>query len=98
MKRPTKLKAHLHAHARKRAKERYGIQLTKELCRRIIAAIQSSDSNRRKLVVKQSLLRTVFDVPIDGQTFRVVYDTKRHCIATFLPGGPTSNAPNGPTH
>jgi hypothetical protein len=80
-----KLKSHLHSHARKRAEERYGIKFTQELRRRIIRAIQGGNPKLAIPVVKQTLLRTVFDVPIDGRVLRVVYDTKRHAIATFLP-------------
>lgn len=79
-----KTKNDLHIHAKRRAFQRYGIILTKTLRQRIINIIQSGDRNRFTPVRKQSLTRTVFDVPLDGKTFRVVYDTKRHAIATFL--------------
>lgn len=80
-----KLKSHLHAHARRRALERYGVQLTKELRREIIRAIGSGDEKRRTLVKRESLNRKIFDVPISGRTYRVVYDCRRSAIATFLP-------------
>jgi len=83
-KKTEKKKAHLHAHARKRAKKRLGIELKKPLRAEIIKIIQTSNSKLKKLVLKQSLSRTVFDVMTSQGEIRVVYDTKRHAIATVL--------------
>lgn len=74
----------LHTHARRRAVERLGIHLTKQLRAEIITAIQSGNSKKAKPILKQSLLRTVFDVQTSQGEIRVVYDTKRHAIATVL--------------
>lgn len=84
-KRTVKTKEHLHSHARRRAKERLGIELSKPLRAEIISAIQNKRKSKGvKLVVKQSLARTVFDVTTSQGEIRVVYDTKRHAIATVL--------------
>jgi hypothetical protein len=83
-KRTTKTKEHLHKHARRRAMERLGITLSKALRREIIAAIQSGDQKRAKCIVKQSLVKSVFDVNTSIGEIRVAYDTKRHAIRTVL--------------
>ena len=83
-KRTVKTKKDLHVHARKRALQRLGINLSKPLRKEIIAAIQSGDRKKAKCIVKQSLLRSVFDVQTSKGEIRVVYDTKRHAITTVL--------------
>lgn len=71
-------------HARRRAMERYGIELGPAGRAELVAAIRSG---RSRLVVRQSLRVSVHDVPRDGGLVRVVYDRQRHEIVTFLPTG-----------
>lgn len=72
------------SHARRRALERYGIDMGPHTRKRIISAIQNGTS---RLVEKQSLRVTVHDVDLDdeGTTVRVCYDRSRKEIITFLP-------------
>lgn len=64
-------------HAKKRAKERYGVDFTTSDLKNLIDKIQ----NRKALLIeKQSLRLSVFKVDI----YYVVYDKKRKEIVTFL--------------
>ncbi len=76
-------------HSQKRALERYGIVLTKEIYQSIIKKIRSGQGT---LIAKQSLRVFVYDVDLD-QTYRVVYDKSRKTIATFLPIQNTATKP-----
>lgn len=69
-------------HARKRARERLGLELGDDTHRRIVGVIQSS---RSRVVERQSHRVTVHDVDLDGATYRVVYDRHRKQVVTFLP-------------
>lgn len=71
------------AHARRRAFERYGINVGRATREQIIAQIRSGQS----VYVRRSSLRvTVHDVTLsDGFKVRVCYDTQRGEIVTFLP-------------
>lgn len=71
-------------HARKRARERHGVELGADSLRKIVDVIQSS---RSRLVERQSLRVSVHDVDLDGATYRVVYDRNRKQVVTFLPPG-----------
>lgn len=70
-------------HARRRARERYGIEVGAHTRRRIIQAIQAG---RSKPVRRTSNRNTVHDVTLDDElVVRVVYDNQRKEIVTFLP-------------
>ncbi|HUU58862.1 MAG TPA: hypothetical protein VMZ50_04915 [Phycisphaerae bacterium] len=75
-----------YRHARRNARGRWGIDLTRELYDAWVAAIQ----NRNKGVGVRSLgretrTRTHFAVEHDGREIPVVYDRERGTIATVLP-------------
>jgi len=79
---PSKKKSE-RLHARRRARERYGIEVGNHTRRKIIQAIQGG---RSKAVRRTSTNKTVHDVTLDdGFTVRVVYDKERKEIVTFLP-------------
>lgn len=71
-------------HARIRALERAGIELSDAKRAEIIGLIRSGKST---MVQKQSLRVSVHDVTLrdGGGRVRVVYDRKRHELVTFLP-------------
>ena len=74
----------LHSHAKKRAKERFGIQLNKEMRKKIINLIQTGDP-ACKCLNKVSRIRSEFQLTFEGKEYRVIYDRKRHGLVTFLP-------------
>lgn len=69
-------------HAKRRFKERYGIEFNKEMRKEMIRLIQMSQSH---LVEVQSRRVTVRDVIYGGEVYRVVYDSIRQNIITVLP-------------
>lgn len=70
-------------HARRRARERYGIELGRSTRQEIITAIHGG---RSTFIRRQSHRVTVHDVLLDdGDHVRVVYDSQRHEVVTFLP-------------
>ena len=69
-------------HAKRRAKSRYGLDFTKEVRRSFKTIIQS---NKAKFVLRQSRRVSVFEIPYDNKTYKVVYDKLRGEIVTFLP-------------
>jgi hypothetical protein len=69
-------------HARRRAAERYGIEVGKATRQEIVSAIQSG---RAKLIHKRSHRAGTWDVVLsDGLIVRVVYDSRTHEPVTFL--------------
>jgi hypothetical protein len=73
----------MRRHARRRAAERYGLQLGRSTRTEIVGLIANSQAT---LVERQSLRVAVYDVTMaDGYLVRVVYDRKRHELVTFLP-------------
>jgi hypothetical protein len=81
MRRKSKAKCQ-QAHARKRAMERYGIDLSRAKQEEIIGLIKA---NKAQFVEKQSNRITVFRVVLDDKMFRVVYDKQRKSLVTVLP-------------
>lgn len=71
-------------HAKKRAAERYGINLDKTTRRAIKEQISQGKS---KFIEKQSNRISVHEVEIKGQQIKVVYDKNRKNIVTILPSG-----------
>lgn len=69
-------------HARKRAKERYNLDLSTSDIKMIISDIQNHTAI---FVNKQSCRVSVWKISIKGNTYPVVYDKMRHQIITFLP-------------
>ncbi len=75
--------ARLRRHAARRAEERYGIKLTKEMLQELVRKIQS---HRSKLVPQvNSWTRTVHLVELNSRIFKVVYSKVKKEIVTFLP-------------
>lgn len=71
-------------HARNRALERYGIDLSGQDYEEIIKLIQD-DKRPAKVLFKESNRLTHFEVRWRGHKLKVVYDKQRKSIATFLP-------------
>lgn len=69
-------------HAKQRALERYGIDLTRHKRQEIINKIQNGIA---VLVRKQSHRVSIFSVKFEGQEVIVVYDRQRKTLASFLP-------------
>jgi hypothetical protein len=71
------------AHARRRARERYGLSLKQheyhELCRRIQENIDC------KFLYRQSNRVSLFALKWGGEWLPVVYDKQRHTVVTVLP-------------
>ena len=77
---------HLHSHARRRGLERYGVKANRKMLFALMEAIHSGNHARAMRVREMSTQnRSVWDVPYEGRTFRVVYDVKRNGIVSFLP-------------
>jgi primosomal protein N'' len=73
----------IYQHAKRRAEERYGINLSRDLYRQVSKMIQSGQS---EFVEKQTLTRTVHYVELNGHRCKVVYSKKYRGVTTFLPG------------
>jgi len=72
-----------HLHARRRFKERVGIDLTREIESEIVSKIQRGKNAR--FVDRQSGRVTIWDVEVQRLWVRVVYDSNRHSVVTVLP-------------
>lgn len=69
-------------HAKRRARERFGIDLSYNDQIDMVEMIRNGQS---RAVEKRSLRVTVHELEWDGQTLRVVYDKSRGTIVTVLP-------------
>lgn len=78
----TKTPKILNAHAKKRAEERYGLDLNKQARHEIVNMIQT---NQAEFVAKQSNTRTLWRVNYQDQSLNVVYDKARSTMCTVLP-------------
>jgi hypothetical protein len=84
-------KQSLRVHAKKRAKERYGLDLNRTQLQEIIGKCRNGSA---KLLRHHSLRVREFLVAWQGLELRVLYDKLRKEIITFLPGGkPSDQAP-----
>lgn len=72
----------LNAHAKKRAAERYNIDLNREARQEIVHKIQH---NEAEFVGKQSNNRSFWRVQHQGESLNVVYDKQRSTMCTVLP-------------
>lgn len=70
------------AHAKRRAEQRYGIRMNRDVLRQLIAQIQAG---KARVLERQSLRVSVLELCIDGNPVPLVYDYKRKTIVTFLP-------------
>lgn len=69
-------------HAKRRALERYGLEITQEKYDQIVKLVQSGKS---KFLFRQSHRVSHFLIEFEGKSMRVVYDKQRKTIVTFLP-------------
>ena len=72
----------LNAHAKKRAAERYHIDLNRDARQEIVRKIQH---NEAEFVGKQSNNRSFWRVDHAGESLNVVYDKQRSTMCTVLP-------------
>jgi len=72
----------LNAHAKKRAAERYHIDLNRDARQEIVRKIQH---NEAEFVGKQSNNRSFWRVQHAGESLNVVYDKQRSTMCTVLP-------------
>ncbi len=86
----TKHKAQI-LHAKKRAKERLGIDLTPDMRQRLIRDIQKGHG---RFLYRQSGRISVWEVWVAGKRATVIYDSDRHSIVTFLPKRATRREPS----
>jgi hypothetical protein len=73
-----------YVHSCRRALERYQLELTPELYRHFVNLIRDY---KAEPVERISNRQCTFRVMYEGRNYLVVYDNKRHTIATFLPCG-----------
>ena len=73
----------IRIHAKQRASQRYGVSISDAKRRKIINLIHSGKTGQ--FVKRHSLRVTEWEIPLDGETFCVLYDKKRKDIVTFLP-------------
>jgi len=78
-----KISKGIRVHARQRAIQRYGVNISNKKRREIISIIHSGGVG--KFVKRHSVRVTEWEIPLDGEIFRVLYDKIRKEIATFLP-------------
>ena len=69
-------------HAKRRALERYDLNLTKVVRNQIKSKIQKNDGT---FLYRQSRRVTIWEVAHENKMYKVVYDTLRGEIVTFLP-------------
>jgi hypothetical protein len=72
-------------HAKKRAKQRFGLSLNRHSYGEMVKMIQSGKAT---FVSSSSSRVKIFSVPYDGNNYKVIYDNKRKKIVTFLPEDP----------
>lgn len=73
---------HLRIHAKRRAAERFGLDLNREKLQAIVKEIQSGTAD---FVDRQSCTVTRYRVVVDGVPVIAVYDKKRKAVRTVLP-------------
>lgn len=71
-------------HAIRRARERYGLELSVADIEDLARLIQKQATKRVKAV---SNTRVIHELECQNRTVWVVYDKKRHTLVTFLPRG-----------
>lgn len=69
-------------HAKKRASERYDLELNRKQLDQIVELIQT---NQAFFIKRRSNRITLFQVYFEDQWLKVVYDSVRKNIVTFLP-------------
>jgi hypothetical protein len=69
-------------HARRRARERYALDLHQDAQQQIIRMIQDGEA---RFIRRQSQRVSLWEVEHDGLRLPIVYDRKRKTIVTVLP-------------
>lgn len=69
-------------HAKRRAQQRYGLTLNRQQMRELVAQIQNG---KGIFLERQSLRVTLWRVEFEGRKCKVVYDSRRGVIVSFLP-------------
>lgn len=69
------------SHARKRALERFDLDLSRDAIMRMVGQIQAG---RARHVMKQSCRVSIFEIRHEQVTLYVAYDKQRKSISTFL--------------
>lgn len=77
-------KANQLMHAKRRLLERHRIVLTRPLRQRILNDIRGGAA---EFLGRQSRRVTAWEVEIEGRKVKVLYDSVRHGLITFLPAG-----------
>ncbi|MFA5195843.1 MAG: hypothetical protein WC401_08620 [Bacteroidales bacterium] len=72
----------IRVHARQRAIQRYGVNISNKKRKEIINMIHSGVG---KFVRRRSVRVTEWEIPLGGEIFRVLYDKIRKDVVTFLP-------------
>lgn len=70
-----------NSHARRRALERFGLNMGPVRHAKLVRDVQSGAA---RFVERQSNRVTVWDADLDGHTVRIIYDGSRKQIVTFL--------------
>ncbi len=68
-------------HFKRRLRERFGVNVSKHKLKQIIQKIQKGDA---VFIRRQSLRTTIWEVEVEGEVARVVYDAKRHTVVTAM--------------
>jgi len=79
---PKKVKRRWKSHVKRRAEERYGVQLKDNDLKRIVGMIRKGKVISRE---KQTLTRDICVVELNGQKFRVIYSHTQKMLITVLP-------------
>jgi len=81
-------------HAKKRALERYDLDLNRDALEEIVSRIQNGVGI--KMVLKQSLRISHYEMTVQEKLVRVVYDRSRKTVVTFLPLIPATDIQHDP--
>lgn len=90
-KRTTK-KQNERVHAKRRALQRYGLNLTKTVRNQFKSKIQN---NQGTFLYRRSRRISIWEIDYENNKYKVVYDTLRGEIVTFLPQEQTIGVQNG---
>lgn len=72
-------------HAKRRAEQRFGLTLNRRDMRQIVLNIQSRNPELAQFVSRTSNRVTLWRIYWDGGWYKVVYDTNRGTLVSFLP-------------
>ena len=84
MKAKTKAFSNQLKHAKKRLKERFGINLDESLYNFIVKRIQQGGDDKVHLVKKSTCTRSIWDVKVNDSIVRFVYSNKHKSLITAL--------------